>query len=128
MRRKLGVQEYSQGDQIEIAWLDSDCSSAEYKLTYGDLSQVSTYNVIDQICPISASNNPFLWDANIPANDIYILMLGMDASTGFPGPPECTLIESSWGLDSQGNVRPGESLDFCGFCLFGLIREYLICP
>jgi len=88
------------GDQIEITWDTSSCTSFDYNLLYGDLDDVATHDLLGADCGIGIGGDHF-WLA-APAGSLYFLIVGTD---------DTSLYESSWGSATSGD-RHGTTASF----------------
>jgi hypothetical protein len=88
------------GDQIEVTWDASSCTSFDYNLLYGDLTAVATHDLLGADCGIGISGN-HSWLA-VPAGSLYFLIVGTD---------DTSIYESSWGLATAGE-RHGTTASF----------------
>jgi hypothetical protein len=92
------------GDQIQVEWDASTCTSFDYHLLFGPLANVSTYELSGAECNIGTSGT-HVWIDGSPGS-LYFLIVGTD-DTG--------VYESSWGRDSAGAHRNGTTASFrCG--------------
>jgi hypothetical protein len=92
------------GDQIQVEWDASTCTSFDYHLLFGPLANVSTYELSGAECNIGMSGT-HVW-TDVPPGSLYFLVVGTD---------NLGVYESSWGGDSFGNLRNGTTASFqCG--------------
>jgi len=92
------------GDQLQLAWDASTCTSFDYHLLFGSLADVSVYELAGAECNIGTGGT-HVWN-NVPPGSLYFVVVGTD-DTG--------VYESSWGGDSSGDPRNGTGASFhCG--------------
>jgi hypothetical protein len=92
------------GSQLRVFFTPADCTSSNYNLLYGDLSNVATATLAGAECSIG-TGAPYAWNP-APANSLFFLIVGRDP-TG--------IYESSWGQTSAGAERHGTTSSFqCG--------------
>jgi hypothetical protein len=92
------------GDQLQLTWDASTCTSFDYHLLFGSLADVSAYELAGARCNIGTAGT-HVW-TNVPSGSLYFVVVGTD-DTG--------VYESSWGHDSSGNPRNGTGASFqCG--------------
>jgi alpha-tubulin suppressor-like RCC1 family protein len=89
----------SEGSQLQIIW-DDQCLPFKTNIIYGDLSQVSSYQISDSKCNIS---NPDIWDIGSTTNIWFIIV--SDNGAG---------VESSWGESSFGQRNGENASGQCG--------------
>lgn len=90
------------GDQIEVSWDSITCPSQDYRLLYGELSNVGSYLINDDFCWIS---NPYTW-SSVPSTDMFFIIVGISNYIYVPD----ILFQSSWGTNSNGVERDGTIL------------------
>jgi hypothetical protein len=92
------------GDQIQVEWDASTCTSFDYHLLFGPLANVSAYALSGAECNIGTSGT-HVW-TDVPPGSLYFLIVGTD-DTG--------VYESTWNRDSAGSHRNGTTASFqCG--------------
>jgi hypothetical protein len=84
------------GDQIRILWDPSCRGSSNYNLIVGNLAEVADYTLQSSECAIG-NLGAYNW-TGVPAGDLYFLLVGVD---------ECSVYESTWGMNSFGEERNG---------------------
>jgi len=89
----------SEGSQLQVIW-DDQCLSLKTNIIYGDLSQVSSYQISGSKCNIS---NPDIWDIGSTTNIWFIIV--SDNGAG---------VESSWGESSFGQRNGENASGECG--------------
>ena len=89
----------SEGSQLQVIW-DDQCLPFKANIIYGDLSQVSSYQISDSKCNIS---NPDIWDIGSTTNIWFIIVSDNGAGT-----------ESSWGESSFGQRNGENASGQCG--------------
>jgi subtilisin-like proprotein convertase family protein len=91
-------------DGIQLAWDTTTCSARNYHLLYGDLSQVSSYQLNGGVCGLGPVGT-YSWNGT-PAGDLWFVVVADDAGS----------LEGSWGNDSAGTPRNGSTASAqCGF-------------
>jgi hypothetical protein len=89
---------------IRVFWDLTFCHSTNYDLLYGALGDVATYTLLGAKCGIGGSGS-YNW-TGVPSGDLFFLVVGVD---------ECSVYESSWGVDSSGQERNGTApSQLCG--------------
>lgn len=78
------------GDSIEVTWDAAACASPGFNLLYGDLADVATHALSGSECGLGGSG-AYVW-SDVPAGDLYFLVVGTDGAT----------TESSWGEGTLG--------------------------
>jgi hypothetical protein len=89
------------GDEVQLEWDASTCTSFDYHLLFGPLTGVSTYELSGADCNIGTSGT-HVW-TNASSESLYFLIVGTD---------DLGVYESSWGRDSAGDLRNGTAASF----------------
>ena len=97
-----------------MTWDAASCPAPPYNLLFGDLADLSTYDLSGARCSIGTTGN-YTW-SGVPDGNLYFLVVGSD-SRG---------TESSWGTDSDLNERNGAAAS--GLCLVSNKNTTLTCP
>jgi len=102
------------GDVIDVTWDAASCPAPTYNLLFGDLADLSSYDLSGARCSIGATGN-YTW-SGVPGGDLYFLIVGSSGQG----------TESSWGTDSDLNERNGAAAS--GYCLVMTKNTALTCP
>jgi len=84
---------------LQVIW-DDQCSPLRANIIYGDLSQVSNYQVLGSKCEIS---NPDIWQIGNATNIWFVIVSDNGEGT-----------ESSWGMSSFGQRNGDNPSNQCG--------------
>ncbi len=99
----LDVDGYDQvSGQISLSY-DPACDATDHNIEFGPLTDVGLYNYTGQDCFIGAAGSASF----VPGlGSFFFVVVGTDGDS----------IEGSYGLDSAGSYRPGDSIDAqCSF-------------
>jgi hypothetical protein len=92
------------GDHLRLVWDASSCPAAGYHLLFGQLTDLSSYELEGGECGIGTAG-AYDW-MHGDGGDLFFLIVGVDA-TG--------IYESSWGVDGTGAERNGGApSNLCG--------------
>jgi len=91
-------RESETGDELQLFWDTSSCRAQGYHLLFGDLADLSSYELQGSECGIGTLG-AYDW-SDLPVGDLFFLIVGVDA-TG--------IYESSWGVDGSGAERNGDA-------------------
>jgi hypothetical protein len=84
------------GDGIHVSWDVTSCQAAAYNLLFGNLADVSEYQLQGSVCKLGVGGG-YDW-YGVPTGDLFFLIVGVDP-TG--------IYESSWGGGMAGAPRNG---------------------
>lgn len=85
------------GSEVTVSWDASTCTAPDYHLVWYDLTQLATYDVVEETCGVGTSG---LWTGLPPGGLVGVIAVGLDDTTG---------TESSHGVDSAGAERPSNA-------------------
>ena len=85
------------GTSIQVAWDAATCPAADYRVLYGSLDSVSSYDVDGAVCGAGLTGS-VLW-SDVPPGDLWFVVVGGDGLG----------LEGTWGTDGAGNPRAGST-------------------